>query len=423
MAYRRNLSVGPVDTIRAILGEATTGHTRPFGQKAADAGEGINYQTTDGESYRWDGNAVANYDQRIKDGQAAIDQANTDLENAAGDIQAAKDRIASVEADTTPEAIGDTAANQINTRRLIVGRDAILTGTVDVAQLNVTEQMSAAVVDAMSVEAKKLVVTEDAILNRLTVIEDIVTPELVADRINVQTLGAKLVTSGSLQTDTLSNRGIKINSGGIKGYDETGRLTIDINGKNNTLIGNLRTNATNEAGAVISSSANAAAIDLFPNNTSTSGGNPHGAIWFTKGANPQDTILYVGSSLYSQMRASDPQMMLGAGVKGIAFQSRFVPGSAMKFGVLSASGGMAADKWINFDVKFADPMPNITEGASSEVMVFLQVVTVNNNEVATGFTKSSFDGFTGIVKNVSGRATGACWIKWMAVNTGIVQRY
>lgn len=414
----------PEDSLSKLLKRIDQTHTVPFGQKAADAGEGINYSTSTGESYRWDGDAVADYDKRIKDGQAAIDEATANLSDAEQNIEDAKDRIASVEADTTPEAIGDTAAGQINSRRLIIGRDAILTGTVDVAQLNVTEKMSAAVVDAMSVEAKKLVVTEDAILNRVTVIEDIVTPELVADRINVQTLGAKLVTSGSLQTDALSNRGIKIDSGGIKGYDETGRLTIDINGKNNTLIGNLRTNVKSKAGVAITSSAHAAAIDLFPNNYSTIG-DQHGAIWFENSPeqNPADTNLYIGSTLHPQRKYDDPLITLGAGVRGIAFDSRFVTGSAMKFGVLPAPGGMGADQWISFEVKFAEAMPNIIEGASSEVMVFMQVVTVNNNEVSTGFGSSTATGFKGIVKNLSGRNTGACWVKWMAVNTGIVQRY
>jgi|GEM_PF-6227277 len=422
MVLRQNLKADSTDTLRNILNQAQTLHTRPFGQKAATAEEGIDYTTSTGQALRWDGDAVADYDRRITEGKQAIAEATADLAEAESNINAAKDRIAAVEADTTPEAIGTTAAGQINSRRLIVGRDAILTGTVDVAQLNVTEQMSAAVVDAMSVAAKKLVVTDDAILNRATVVESLVTPELVADRINVQSLGAKLVTSGSLQTDTASNRGIKINSGGVKGYDETGRLTIDINGKNNTLIGNLRTNATNEAGVIISSSANAAAIDLFPNNTSTTG-NQHGAIWYDKGTSVADANLYLGSTLNSKRTSTDPLIILGAGVKGIAFESRIVTGSAMKFGVLSAPDGMAADKWISFDVKFAQAMPNITEGASTEVMVFMQVVTVNNNEVATGFGSSSATGFKGIVKNISGRATGATWIKWMAVNTGIVQRY
>ena len=412
----------PEDSLRKLLNRVDQTHTVPFGQKAASADEGINYQTSTGSSYRWDGDAVADYDKRITEGQQAIAEATADLAKAEDNINAAKDRIAAVEADTTPEAIGDTAAGQINSRRLIVGRDAILTGTVDVAQLNVTEQMSAAVVNAMSVAAKKLVVTDDAILNRATVVQSLVTPELVADRINVQNLGAQLVTSGALQTDAAANRGIKVTSGGIKGYDDTGRTTIDINGKNNTLIGNLYTNVKSKAGVAITSSANAAAIDLFPDNYSTTG-DKHGAIWFETSPNPADSNLLIGTSLYAQMKTDDPLITLGAGVKGIAFQSRFVTGSAMKFGVLSAPDGMGADKWISFDVKFAEAMPNITEGASSEVMVFMQVVTVNNNEVATGFGSSSATGFKGIVKNLSGRATGATWIKWMAVNTGIVQRY
>ena len=95
--------------------------------------------------------------------------------------------------------LGTTVADQLNVRKLIRGRDAILTGTVDVAQLNVTEAMSAEIVNAMSVAAKKLVVTEDAILNRATVVQSLVTPELIANRVDSRYVLSNEIVTGQLQ--------------------------------------------------------------------------------------------------------------------------------------------------------------------------------------------------------------------------------
>lgn len=140
--------------------------------------------------------------------------------------------------------LGVTVAEELNFTKLLRGRDAIIDGTLDVAQLNVTEQMAASIVNAMSVTAKKLVVTEDAIMNQLTVIQNIVTPELVAERINVKNLGAALVTAGALQTDSATSRGVKITSAGINAWDLAGRQTIRLNGADNLLVGSLATGDT-----------------------------------------------------------------------------------------------------------------------------------------------------------------------------------
>lgn len=118
--------------------------------------------------------------------------------------------------------LGSTVAEQLNVTKTLIARNAIVDGTLDVAQLNVTEGMSAAIVKAMSVESKKLVVTEDAILQRATVIQGLVTSQLIAERINVKNLGAQLITSGSLQTDSRANRGLKMDSNGIRLYNDQG---------------------------------------------------------------------------------------------------------------------------------------------------------------------------------------------------------
>lgn len=137
--------------------------------------------------------------------------------------------------------LGTTVAEQLNITKKLIARDAIVDGTLDVAQLNVTVGMAAAIVNAMDVNAKKLVVTKEAILNQVTVIESIVTPELIAQKISVQDLGAKLISTTALQTDTAANRGVKITSTGINAWDSAGRQTIRLNGVSNLLTGDFAT--------------------------------------------------------------------------------------------------------------------------------------------------------------------------------------
>lgn len=138
--------------------------------------------------------------------------------------------------------LGETVAESINITGKLRGRDAILSGTVDVGQLNVTGEMSAKivramditarrgiftegltaqdatllgttvaeklvvtdafsarVVNAMTAQTKQLVVTEDAILNRATVVQSLVTPELIASKVDARYLRADNIKTGLLE--------------------------------------------------------------------------------------------------------------------------------------------------------------------------------------------------------------------------------
>lgn len=138
--------------------------------------------------------------------------------------------------------LGETVAESINITGKLRGRDAILSGTVDIGQLNVTGEMSAKiistatlqarqgfftdgltaqdaallgttvaeklvvtdafsarVVNAMTAQTKQLVVTEDAILNRATVVQSLVTPELIASKVDARYLRADNIKTGLLE--------------------------------------------------------------------------------------------------------------------------------------------------------------------------------------------------------------------------------
>ena len=120
-------------------------------------------------------------------------------------------------------------------------------------QLNVTEELAASVVRAMSAETKKLVVTEDAILQRATVIENIVTPEVIAQRIRVEDIAAEMMTSSLLQTDRDARRGMKLNNAGISAFNAAGEQTvkIDASGTDNYIRGVFSTAADDKAGLTI----------------------------------------------------------------------------------------------------------------------------------------------------------------------------
>lgn len=119
------------------------------------------------------------------------------------------------------DVLGPAMVDDLNVRGGIIGRDAILTGTVDIAQLNVTDAMTAALVQAMSVETKKLVVTEDTILNNATVIGRITTPLITAQIAEVNKLIANKADISQLTAGNITLSG-RFQSG------ETGKPSIII---------------------------------------------------------------------------------------------------------------------------------------------------------------------------------------------------
>lgn len=395
----------PKLTLTDLLQRATATDTRAHGIKVADPSEGTIYYDTSGQSWTWDGDTLAEYDSRISEAKATADEAAADLEQASTDLVAARDRIAAVEAATTPEQMGTTAADQINTRRLIVGRDAILTGTVDVAQLNVTEAMSAEIVKAMTTESKRLIVTEDAILQRATVITSLVTPQLIAERINVKNLGADLITSGALQTDTATNRGVKITNTGLKAYDSYGNLTLDINGRKNLMVGDFTTGDSTQSRVVIRKDENiwgtGAVIDLYP-----SQGSSHGMIYqHSEGnliiSNHQTSGFTGGTGLAVTKQ--------GVGVSG---------GLALNSGVLNSTGLWMGEATIREpgvqSNGFADTHISWPKMVNTPLL-FFQVRNTSLAECAVVAMNASPTGVDIRVKNFTSRPTGYTVLSYIAI--------
>ena len=254
VAYEDQRPTRPADTLRELVQRLRTPASTPHGVKVAGPNEATMYTDNTGRVHRWDGDTIGDFDTRISEAAKVVESARGTLSKAEEALTQSEERIKAVEAATTPEKITDTAVAGIKNKAVagpvFDGRSLIVPGTIDVRQLNVTEQLAAQVVRAMSAEVKRLVVTEDAILQRATVIEGIVTPELVAQRVRVDDIAAKMITSGALQTDRAARRGVKISSDGIAAFNAAGEQTvkIDASGTENHFIGTFSTAARNKAG-------------------------------------------------------------------------------------------------------------------------------------------------------------------------------
>ena len=254
VAYEDQRPTRPADTLRELVQRLRTPASTPHGVKVAGPNEATMYTDNSGRVHRWDGDTIGDFDTRISEAAKVVESARGTLSKAEEVLTQSEERIKAVETATTPEKITDTAVAGIKNKAVagpvFDGRSLIVPGTIDVRQLNVTEQLAAQVVRAMSAEVKRLVVTEDAILQRATVIEGIVTPELVAQRVRVDDIAAKMITSGALQTDRAARRGVKISSDGIAAFNAAGEQTvkIDASGTENYFIGTFSTAARNKAG-------------------------------------------------------------------------------------------------------------------------------------------------------------------------------
>ena len=105
------------------------------------------------------------------------------------------------------EVLGKAITNDLNVRGKLRGRDAILAGTLDVKQLNVTEDMAAQIVSAMTVNTKKLVVTEAAVMQHVTAIEGIITPKIEASEARVGDLIAQKASIKDIQAGNITMTG------------------------------------------------------------------------------------------------------------------------------------------------------------------------------------------------------------------------
>ena len=279
------------DTLREQMRRLRVPASTPHGIKIATAAEATLYLDSTGAARRWDGDTLASFDERLSEAGKVVAQARQTLQKAEHGLVEAESRIQAVEQQTSKDAITKKAVAGLKSlSEPWIGRDMIVPGTIDVRRLNVTEGLAAQVVRAMSTETKKLVVTEDAILARATVIEGLAASEVVAQ---------KMVTSGMLQTTKEARRGVKITRDGIAAYNHLGEQTvkIDAGGNENEFRGTFHTSDKSKPGISILTEAGrgtAGSVDsVIEMRTGADGGhtpkgvvrmNPQGAL--TLGVQP-----------------------------------------------------------------------------------------------------------------------------------------
>lgn len=323
--------------------------------------------------------------------------------------------------------LGETVAEQLNVTKKLVARDAIVNGTLDVAQLNVTEAMSAQIVSAMSLESKKLVVTEDAILNRATVVQSLVTPELIADRINVNSLGARLVTSGAIQTDTATNRGVKISNTGIVGYSPDGKQTININGTANKIVGEFSTGAYGQPRVNIYNKFNQlwgidesiidmqasgmSGVSSYDNAVTRLTASAREGFTISTGGNRRLVLDSQGAVLTANYIVLDGSTGMNDATVGGNFQvnGKMNLGRGMSFGWFTGTS-LGAGQWVDAEI----PLNTTMTGSSPKI--FTNVKSANRVPVLCSVWGVSATKFSVRIYNLSpSTATGAMTGEWMAV--------
>lgn len=323
--------------------------------------------------------------------------------------------------------LGETVAEQLNVTKKLVARDAIVNGTLDVEQLNVTEGMSAQIVSAMSLESKKLVVTEDAILNRATVVQSLVTPELIAERINVNTLGAELVISGAIQTDPATNRGIKISNSGIIGYSADGKQTININGSTNRIVGEFSTGAYGEPRVNIYNKFNQlwgidesiidmqasgmSGVSSYDNAVTRLTASAREGFTITTGGNRRLVLDSQGAVLSAKYIVLDGSTSMNDATVGGNFQvnGKMNLGRGMTFGWFTGTS-LGAGQWVDAEI----PLNTTMSGSSPKI--FTNVKSANRVPVLCSVWGVSATKFSVRIYNLSpSTATGAMTGEWMAI--------
>lgn len=344
--------------------------------------------------------------------------------------------------------LGQTVADSFTANK-VAARDIIATGTVDLAQLNVTGPMSASiinasdisarrafftegltaenatllgqtvadnlvvsdtfaarVVNAMSTNTKQLVVTDDAILNRATIVQSLVTPELITQKADIGVLAASMITSGALQTSTAANRGVKIDNAGIRAWDDTGQQTIRLNGADNLVQGTFQTGTTGARIKVDAVDATAF-MDLYGN----SGGLDHGTIYY-EAAVPGKTeaaLTLTAVQDYATNR-SNPSLRLFADRGSFAFQGIWAGNTdPLKFIVLQSTGGLAPNGYATIRVPYITAFPTVAGTTRVPVM---SVESASGADVmATIVSQTQTAVIVNVVNKSSGKASGMVVVK------------
>lgn len=392
MPQRQNLKPELKDTLRQLRNDVRSGATVPHGVKTVQPGEGLQLVPPgDGAEIFWDWETANSVEQRIQDGTALIDQTRATLAQTEQTLADAQDRIERV------------AAGEIEK----IDGHIIINGTVDLPALNVTGELSTAIVRALDVEARRGIFTEG-----LTAQDSTLLGTTVAEIINAGTVATRIMTSGLLQTTAETNRGVKIDNAGIRAWDENGSQSVQINGRSNLVKGAFRTGTTG-ARIGIDSNADSAYMDVYGPNSSTD----HGSIIYTAGdtgpLNSSLTLMAMGS--YSG-DPNNPALRLFPLRGTFAFQGRWARDTdPMKFIVLINNTGLSAGQYNTIDVPYSSAFP--TNNALR--FPFVSVESANGADIiATIVTQTERMIRINVINKSGSKGSGALIVKIATFNVG-----
>ena len=303
--------------------------------------------------------------------------------------------------------LGTTVADELNVRKLIRGRDAILDGTVDVAQLNVTGSMSAEIVRAMDVQARRGIFTEG-----LTAQDATLLGTTVAETLNAGTVASRIMTSGLLQTTTAANRGVKIDNAGIRAWDNAGRQTVNLDGKANYITGTFAT-AEKEQRVEIKSGGSVAAADFFGSGTTVD----HLGVWHNSDGSPSAASRIISQNGITRIR-DNPGMVMWPMRGDFGFTGRWAGNTdALKKFDLLNTNGIAGGGWADVTYTFGDAFPTVY----SNLLPFLSVESSSGAECTITVTTISATQIKFRIVNKSTNGTGRLVARGLILNFNSVE--
>ncbi|MDO4919953.1 hypothetical protein [Kocuria sp.] len=374
------------EQVKSLVQSANSVKTVPHGVKTVEPGEGLQLLSSDGAEIFWDWETANTWDTRIQEGAALIDQTRATLAQTEQTLADAQDRI------------GRVAAGEIEK----IDGHIIINGTVDLPALNVTGELSTAIVKALDVTARRGIFTEG-----LTAQESTLLGTTVAEAINAGTVASRIMTSGLLQTTTDAARGVKIDNAGIRAWDETGSQTVQINGRNNYMVGELST-APDKQRVRLRSTGSIAAADFFGSNNT----KDHLAIWHQADAGVDTVSKIIAHNDIAQVKGN-PGMLMFPFRGEFAFTGRWAQESdTLKFFRYDNSSGIGAGAYLDLTYTYTFPFTS----QYTVLMPFLSVEAASGRECVVTVMALTYSTIKFRVVNKSAGDSGALKVRGVVFN-------
>lgn len=375
MVARKNVKPELGDSIRKLVSKVDNGSTVPHGIKAVEEDEGTAYTLPGGGSLYLDGLKLSQWDTQISEAEQALTDAQLAIDESTTALETTETRLNAMDQDLIE----------------IRGGDIDVPGT-----------LAAKVVQAMDIETKRLVVTEDAILNQLTVIEGIVTTDLVAQRIVISDLGYDLMQQAALVV-TGPQGTVELSGSGYKAWNAQNQLTVDLNGSNNVITGDFKTAYTGTR-AEITTRTNTSAIDFFV------GGAPdHGGIWYDGSATRTLTIGAMPDAGFDPQTSASMRFMLEQ--RAIQMNAMQENGYGQQHGYFEFSNIPAGATSAETNHNYFFPL-----ATGSKIFLYFQAETGSGARIIVTQTGVDENGFQFRAHNLSTFASGTVYIWWTAVS-------